>query len=46
MATLLYIFLGLIAAALLLSLALGWNNSGMIVHPMNWDYESAVDEEE
>ena len=46
MATLLYVLLGLIAAALLLSLVLGWKTAGMIVHPMNWAYDSAVDEEE
>ena len=46
MATLLYVLLGLIAAALLLLLVIGWKVSGMIVHPMNWAYDSVVDEEE
>ena len=46
MTILLYVLLGLLLAALLLSLMIGWKISGMIVHPMNWAYDSVVDEEE
>jgi len=42
----LYILFALLAAALLLSILVGWKVSSMILHPKNWPYDTIVDEEE